>query len=46
MDKNVSQKNLIYGFGSGRALRTLNLPGGRLACTEASGLMTRGAVTR
>ncbi len=38
MDRNVSQKNLVFGFGSGRVLRTLNLPDARLACTEASGL--------
>ena len=32
----VSQRSLIFGFGSGRSLGDLNLPGGKLACTEAS----------
>jgi hypothetical protein len=30
----MSQRTLIYGFGSGPSLRSLNLPDGRLACTE------------
>jgi hypothetical protein len=33
----MNQRNLIFGFGSGRPLGGLNLPVGKLACTEASG---------
>jgi hypothetical protein len=32
----VSQRNLIFGFGSGRRLGGLNLPVGRLDCTDVS----------
>jgi hypothetical protein len=34
----TQQRNLIFGFGFGRSLGALNLPDGRLACAEASGL--------
>lgn len=30
----MSQRTLIHGFGYGRSTGSLNLPGGRLACTE------------
>jgi hypothetical protein len=36
----TQQRNLIFGFGSGRPQCALNLPDGRLACTEASDLHT------
>ncbi len=32
----IGQRNPRFGFGSGRSLGDLNLPGGKLACTEAS----------
>jgi hypothetical protein len=30
----MSQRVIIHGFGSGRSRGSLNLPDGRLACTE------------
>lgn len=34
MAKEMSQCTLIYGFGYGRSLRSLDLPGGKSACAE------------